>query len=212
MGIHHFFGSLADLELIVRCPGKFKYQPHNVAAHSFKVAQIAQFLGLVEEQAQQEINWRSLYEKALNHDYSELFIGDIKTPVKYASVELREMLSDVEETMTTNFIEKEIPQRFQADFQRFFKEGKDDSLEGQLLAVADKVDLLYESYAEIQQGNSEPLFYDIYAEALETILKYRHLASVTYFIDEILPDVLTQDEKSASQLIATTLTLLKADA
>ncbi|EUJ40013.1 HD domain-containing protein [Brochothrix campestris] len=211
MGIHHFFGSLADLELIVRCPGKFKYQPHNVAAHSFKVAQIAQFLGLVEEQAQQAINWRSLYEKALNHDYSELFIGDIKTPVKYASVELREMLSDVEETMTTNFIEKEVPERFQADFQRFFKEGKDESLEGQLLAVADKVDLLYESYAEIQQGNSEPLFYDIYAEALETILRYRHLASVTYFIDEILPDVLTQDEKSASQLIATTLSLLKAN-
>lgn len=211
MGIHHFFGSLADLELIVRCPGKFKYQPHNVAAHSFKVAQIAQFLGLVEEQAQQAINWRSLYEKALNHDYSELFIGDIKTPVKYASVELREMLSDVEETMTTNFIGKEVPERFQADFQRFFKEGKDETLEGQLLAVADKVDLLYESYAEIQQGNSEPLFYDIYAEALETILRYRHLASVTYFIDEILPDVLTQDEKSASELVATTLSLLKAD-
>ena len=93
MGIHHFFGSLSDLELIVRCPGKFKYQPHNVAAHSFKVAQIAQFLGVVEEQSGQTIDWRSLYEKSLNHDYSELFIGDIKTPVKYASIELREMLA-----------------------------------------------------------------------------------------------------------------------
>lgn len=209
MGIHHFFGSLSDLELIVRCPGKFKYQPHNVAAHSFKVAQIAQFLGVVEEQSGQTIDWRSLYEKSLNHDYSELFIGDIKTPVKYASVELRDMLSDVEHSMTQNFISKEIPERFQADFARFFKEGKDETLEGQILAVADIVDLLYESYAEIQQGNSEPLFFEIYAEALETIIKYRHLASVTYFIEEILPDVLKQNDASASHLATTTQALLK---
>ena len=36
-------------------------------------------------------------KKALNHDYTERFIGDIKTPVKYANKELRQMLSTVEE-------------------------------------------------------------------------------------------------------------------
>ncbi len=33
-------------------------------------------------------------KKALNHDYTERFIGDIKTPVKYATTpELRSMLA-----------------------------------------------------------------------------------------------------------------------
>ncbi len=82
MGIHQYFQSLSDLENIYRCPGKFKYQEHSVAEHSYKVTSIAQFFGAVEEEAGNEVNWRALYEKALNHDYSELFIGDIKNACK----------------------------------------------------------------------------------------------------------------------------------
>lgn len=82
MGMHQYFQSLSNLETIQRAPGFFKYQNHSVAAHSFKVAEVAQFLGDVEENAGQIVDWRALYEKALNHDYNERFIGDIKTPVK----------------------------------------------------------------------------------------------------------------------------------
>lgn len=51
MGIHQYFQSLSDLENIYRCPGKFKYQEHSVAEHSYKVTSIAQFFGAVEEEA-----------------------------------------------------------------------------------------------------------------------------------------------------------------
>ncbi|EUJ18130.1 HD domain-containing protein [Listeria aquatica] len=190
MGIHQYFQSLSDLENIYRCPGKFKYQEHSVAEHSFKVTSIAQFFGNVEEKAGNEVDWRALYEKALNHDYSELFIGDIKTPVKYATAELREMLSEVEESMTQNFIEREIPSEFQNIYRHLLKEGKDETLEGKILAIADKVDLLYESFGEIQKGNPENVFVEIYSEALATIYKYREMASVKYFLAEILPDML----------------------
>ena len=44
MGMHQYIKSLSDLESIFRCPGKFKYEEHSVAAHSFKVTKIAQFL------------------------------------------------------------------------------------------------------------------------------------------------------------------------
>lgn len=68
MGMHEYFKSLNDLEKIYRCPGKFKFEEHSVAAHSFKVTKIAQFLGTVEEYNGQEVDWKALYEKALNHD------------------------------------------------------------------------------------------------------------------------------------------------
>lgn len=190
MGIHQYFQSLSDLENIYRCPGKFKYQEHSVAEHSFKVTQIAQFFGNVEEQAGNTVNWRGLYERALNHDYSELFIGDIKTPVKYATTELREMLSEVEESMTQNFIEREIPNEFQPIYRHLLKEGKDTTLEGKILAISDKVDLLYESFGEIRKGNPENIFVEIYSEALATIYEYRDMESVKYFLREILPDML----------------------
>ena len=90
-----------------------------------------------------------LYEKSLNHDYTERFIGDIKTPVKYASKELRGMLQTVEEKMTDEFINQEIPAEFQEVYRRRLFEGKDETVEGELLAISDKVDLLYESFDEI---------------------------------------------------------------
>ena len=67
----------------------FKYTEHTVAAHSYRVASIAQVLGDIEEANGQPIDWKLLYEKSLNHDYTERFIGDIKTPVKYASKKIK---------------------------------------------------------------------------------------------------------------------------
>lgn len=89
MGLNEFILGLNNLERITRAPGFFKHTEHTVAAHSYRVASIAQVLGDIEELHGQSIDWKLLYEKALNHDYTERFIGDIKTPVKYASKELR---------------------------------------------------------------------------------------------------------------------------
>ncbi|MBU7455104.1 YfbR-like 5'-deoxynucleotidase [Leuconostoc fallax] len=193
MGMHQFFMGMNQLEMINRAPGFFKYQPHSVAAHSWKVTQIAQFLADVEVEAGSDINWQSVYEKALNHDYTERFIGDIKTPVKYATATLRSMLADVEETMTENFIRNEIPQDFQKAYERRLGEGKDDSLEGRILAVADKVDLLYEAFGELEKFNPEPVFVDIFQSSLEALAAYQNMASVKYFASEILPEIFSSN-------------------
>ena len=197
MGMHQFIQGLSNLETLRRAPGFFKYQEHSVAAHSFKVAEIAQMLGEVEELAGNKVNWQMLHEKSLNHDYTERFIGDIKTPVKYATPTLRQMLADVEATMTENFIKNEIPRDFQDRYRRRLSEGKDETLEGQILSVADKIDLLYEGFGEIEKGNPEQVFLDIYSESLSTILQFKNRPSVRYFLDEVLPDML--DEKFASR-------------
>ena len=197
MGMHQFIQGLSNLETLRRAPGFFKYQEHSVAAHSFKVAEIAQMLGDVEELAGNKVNWQMLYEKSLNHDYTERFIGDIKTPVKYATPTLRHRLADVEATMTENFIKNEIPRDFQDRYRRRLSEGKDETLEGQILSVADKIDLLYEGFGEIEKGNPEQVFLDIYSESLSTILQFRNRPSVRYFLEEVLPDML--DEKFASR-------------
>jgi putative hydrolases of HD superfamily len=200
MGIHHYFKSLSDVEKLIRCPGRFKYQDHNVASHSFKVTKIAQFLGTVEEHNGNAVNWKALYEKALNHDYAELFTGDIKTPVKYASEELRRLFNEVEEEMITKFIDQEFPEEYQDIYRERFKEGKDSTLEGRILSVADKIDLLYESFGEIQKGNPEPLFLEIYEEALATILKFREMDCVQYFLNDILPEMLSEKNIPHEQL------------
>ena len=44
--------------------------------------------------------------------------------------------------------------------------------------MADKIDLMYESFEEIQKGNPEPVYMDIYRSSLEAIMDFSNLASV----------------------------------
>ncbi|MFV0557505.1 MAG: YfbR-like 5'-deoxynucleotidase [Enterococcus sp.] len=193
MGLNEYLLGLNNLEKIRRAPGFFKFTEHTVAAHSYRVTSIAQVFGDIEELNGVVIDWKILYEKALNHDYTERFIGDIKTPVKYASKELRGMLQLVEEKMTEEFIHQEIPPEFQAIYRRRLAEGKDGSVEGEILAIADKVDLLYESFEEIVKNNPEKVYQEMFIEAVSTIKSFEHRASVQYFFHEIFPELLNQD-------------------
>lgn len=193
IGIHKFFTSLNDLERIFRAPGRFKFEEHNVAAHSWKVSQYAMFFATLEEMHGATVNWKSLYEKTINHDFAEVFIGDIKTPVKHASVELKQMLAHVEEKMMEKFIREEIPPDFQAVFFDRMKEGKDATLEGRLLEFADKLDQFYESFAELKRGNTDKEFVIMYQQALQKLLAMPLEESVRYFRTEILSDVMRED-------------------
>ena len=186
MGLNAYIQGFNSLESIDRAPGYFKYQHHSVADHSFRTAELAQMMGDIEEVVgKQKINWKALYEKSLNHDYTERFIGDIKTPVKYATPQLRKMIGDVEETMTAKFIKDEIPKEFQKIYTKRLSEGKDDTLEGKILSICDKLDLLYEAYGEIELGNPNPVFMQMFKESLETIKKFDDLTCVQYFIKKI---------------------------
>lgn len=201
MGIHQYIQGFTELENIYRAPGHFQYQHHSVAAHSFKVAEIAQILGDIEEvEGKNTVNWQSLYEKSLNHDYTERFIGDIKTPVKYATKQLRQMLADVDDNMTENFIDSEIPEEFKDRYRRRLGEGKDDTLEGRILAIADKVDLLYEAFGEIEKGNPDTTFMEIFSESLKTLTRFKDMVSSRYFIKHVLPDLLNEDFASREKL------------
>lgn len=193
IGIHTFFTSLNDLERIIRCPGRFKFEEHNVAAHSWKVSQYAMFFATLEELNGATINWKSLYEKTINHDFAEVFIGDIKTPVKHASPELKEMLAHVEEKMMEKFIQGEIPPDFQKIFFDRMKEGKDSTIEGRLLEFADKLDQFYEAFAELKRGNTDKEFVIMYQNALAKLLDIPLQKSVQYFRNEILNDAMAEE-------------------
>ncbi len=199
--------SMNDLERIIRAPGRFKFEEHNVAAHSWKVSQYAMFFATIEENSGATINWKLLYEKTINHDFAEIFIGDIKTPVKHASPELKQMLTHVEEKMMEKFILEEIPAEFQPVFFERMKEGKDQTIEGKLLELADKLDQVYESFSELKRGNTDPEFVHMYESALRKILQIPLEKSIAYFREVMLQDIM--DEESATDVKSITLQILR---
>ena len=134
-----------------------------------------------------------MYEKTINHDFPEVFIGDIKTPVKHASIELKQMLSHVEEKMMEKFIREEIPNELQEIFFHRMKEGKDGTIEGKLLEFADKLDQFYEAFAELKRGNTDKEFVYMYQIALNKLLQIDLPVTVSYFRNYILEDALREE-------------------
>lgn len=110
--------------------------------------------------------------------------------------------------MVETFIEEEIPLQYRDVYKQRLQEGKDDSLEGQILSVADKIDLLYETFGEIQKRNPEPLFFEIYEMSLETIIQFDHLESVKDFIENVIPEMLTENFIPRTELRETTMSIL----
>ena len=89
-----------------------------------------QYLATVEEHHGNTIDWKSLYEKALNHDFAEVFTGDIKTPVKYAKTELKMLFLKLNKIWWTRLLMKKYLNLIKIFIENDYK-GKDDSLEGQ---------------------------------------------------------------------------------
>ena len=112
--------------------------------------------------------------------------------------------------MTAKFIKDEIPKEFQKIYTKRLSEGKDDTLEGKILSICDKLDLLYEAYGEIELGNPNPVFMQMFKESLETIKKFDDLTCVQYFIKKILPDLFKGDfaGKDKMQRIAFSILLM----
>ena len=58
--------------------------------------------------------------------------------------------------------------------------GKDDTLEGKILSICDKLDLLYEAYGEIELGN--PKEEDMKLQLLSTVAIPLYLPERNYYI------------------------------
>ncbi|MCY1457480.1 HD containing hydrolase-like enzyme [compost metagenome] len=105
------------------------------------------------------------------------------------------MLQKVEEGMVAHFIDEHIPEEFKPIFRRQLREGKDDSVEGLILEVADKLDQIYEAFIELQRGNTEKEFIVMYRNALIKV-KGIKLHCVDYFLQSILPDLVSEGSRS----------------
>ena len=67
--------------------------------------------------------------------------------------------------------------------------------------------MFYETFGEIQKRNPEELFFEIYEMSLETIIQFDHL-SVQDFINNIIPEMLTENFIPRTELRETTMNIL----
>lgn len=162
----------------------------SIASHSFTVAQTAQLLGKIEEtEFGTAINWKELYEKAINHDFLEAYTGDIKGPVKNYDPEVKKRIEELEDLFAHHNLYKKLSPKYAEIYKKIFTNGKDNTVEGQILKASDIIDLLIECLCEIVAGNPAQEYFDAYVDGLRK-LQTIPLKSVKIFLEVTIYELL----------------------
>jgi 5'-deoxynucleotidase len=188
----HFFAYLSRMKFIKRWGLMYSTYPENIQEHSLRVAVIAHALALIRNEVfGGDVNPDRTAVLALYHDASEVFTGDLPTPVKYFSPEIKQAYGDLEVAATQKLLSM-LPAALQEAYQNFFLPGECDREHTNLVKAADKICAYLKCVEEMGAGNRE------FAQAEQTLrasVEQLDLPEVEYFMTTFMPSFrLTLDD------------------
>lgn len=156
-------------------------QQENVAEHSLMTAILAHSLALIGKKIfDKDTNPDACAAAALFHDAPEILTGDLPTPVKYFTPELRAAYAKVEEYGIGKFLDM-LPAEFREDYQNLLK--MEDKQTAEYIHAADKLQALIKCKEELRGGNNEFLQA---AASTENKLKELNMPEVSYFLENFM--------------------------
>jgi len=178
----HFFAYVSRLRFIRRWGLMRNTQPENDAEHSLQVAMIAHALAVMaRDRYGKDVNPEHAMALAVYHDATEVLTGDLPTPVKYHSDELRGAYKSLEK-MAAQRLTAMLPEDLQAEFAPYLMGG--DSYEHLLVKAADRISAFAKCTEEKRAGNPD---FDSAAENVRRSIEELDLPEVRDFMDECMP-------------------------
>ena len=164
----------------------------NLCEHSFEVSVIAHALAVIgNKRFGKSLDGERAALLGLYHDTPETLTGDMPTPVKYYSEEVRLAYKTVEENACRSLVEM-LPEDFREDFAPMFIPEESDRELWQLVKAADKISALIKCNEEKKAGNSE---FIKAGEGIRESIDAMGLPEAKFFVEEFLPAFdLTLDE------------------
>lgn len=190
---HSFFAYISRMRYIARWGLMRNTVQENIQEHSHMVAVFAHALAVIR---------RDLFGgtadpgrvavAALYHDASEIFTGDLPTPVKYQNPDILEAYRKVED-LAANRLLAMLPPSLAASYAPVLKEEDPEVLA--LVKAADKLSAYVKCLEELKAGNME---FKSAAEQIKNALESLHSPELEYFMTQLLPAFsLTLDELQA---------------
>jgi 5'-deoxynucleotidase len=190
----HFYAMLSRMKLIYRWGLMRNTRSENLCEHSFETAVIAHALAVLRNT---RFGGNTDPERAallaLYHDASEIFTGDLPTPVKYFNPEIHAAYRKVE-TVAQNKLLTMLPDDLKPCYESIFHAtGEGDRELLPLIKAADKLSAIIKCMEEKGTGNSE---FSKAEATLRQAVKNMHLPEADCFMEEFLPSyALTLDEQ-----------------
>lgn len=181
---YDFFAFLARMQYINRWGLMRNTQAENIKEHSLDVAMLAHALAVIRNtfyNGTLDPNLAAMY--GIFHDASEIFTGDMPTPVKHFSPEFKKSFHQLENRARKKLLAM-LPAELASVYEPLFMFEEQDERYKPVIKAADKIAALIKCLEEEKSGNLE--FRRAGQEHLENLRK-SPLPEVIYFLDHFLP-------------------------
>ena len=189
--MYSFFAYMARMKYIARWSLMRNNVTENIQEHSHMVAVIAHALGVIRREVFHVPCDPGEYAAvALYHDSSEILTGDLPTPIKYYSSEIKSAYKEVEDIACRKLLAT-LPEELRGAFQPLIN-GETEARCHDLVKAADKLSAYIKCIEERRAGNDEFLSAE---KQTREILVQSPLPEVKYFMEHFIPAFeLTLDE------------------
>ena len=178
-----FFAFLKRMRFINRWSLMRNTEIENIQEHSLEVAMVAHNLAaLKNEYFGGNLDVNKVAVIAMYHEVSEIFTGDMPTPIKYFDPKLRSLYGEVE-TLAQEKMLSTSPKRLQAVYKPYIVDAE-TLPEWPIVKAADTLSAYMKCVNELHAGNDE------FKEAHDTILaklESLNMPEVDMFIEEYVP-------------------------
>ena len=161
------------------------FRTENVSEHSLEVAVIAHALAEIGiAYFNKTYNPAQIALKAIYHDVSEIFTGDLPSPIKYYTDEMKQTYKSIEHEAEINLLSK-LPDELKKSYANIILHDEtcnDDEVK--IIKAADKLCAYIKCLEEINSGNRE---FEKAEEDIYKTLDITDLVEVKYFIENFLP-------------------------
>ena len=178
-----FFAFLKRMRFINRWSLMRNTETENIQEHSLEVAMVAHNLAaLKNEYFGGNLDINKVAVIAMYHEVSEIFTGDMPTPIKYFDPKLRSLYGEVE-TLAQEKMLSTLPERLKFVYKPYIVDAE-TLPEWPIVKAADTLSAYMKCVNELHAGNDE------FKEAHDTILaklKALNMPEVDMFIEEYVP-------------------------
>ncbi len=179
----NFFAYISRMRYIGRWSLMRNSLPENIQEHSHMVAVLAHALGVIRRDVfGVPCDPNAAAAVALYHDSSEILTGDLPTPIKYHSRQIREAYGQVE-TLACRKLLDTLPEALRPAYEELLT-GRTQAELHDLVKAADKLSAYIKCIEERKAGNKEFLS----AEAqTRRLLEECSMPEVDYFLAHFIP-------------------------
>lgn len=151
----NFFAFISRMKYINRWALMRNTNYETLSQHSFEVASLAHALAVIgNRRLGKNYDTARAALLGLYHDAPEIITGDMPTPVKYHSGEMREAFATVERYAGERLLSM-LPEDVQPDFRPLLQEYGADAELHKLVKAADKLSAYIKCVEERKAGNTE---------------------------------------------------------